>query len=83
MQALLPHRDAALQQEGADLIDDAGALAHQLLARPMQRLQIELLGGLGRDELVGAVSRLKRSTTIALPIRDAKKSTKAGQAFPG
>ena len=47
----LPHRDAALQQEGADLIDDAGALAHQSLAHPMQRLQIELVGGLGRDEL--------------------------------
>jgi hypothetical protein len=39
MQAL-PHRDAALQQEGADLIDDAGALAHQSLAHPMQRLEL-------------------------------------------
>jgi hypothetical protein len=28
----------ALQQEGADLIDDGGALAHQSLTHPMQRL---------------------------------------------
>ena len=47
----LPHRDAALQQECADLIDDAGALADQSLTHPMQRLQIELVGGLGRDKL--------------------------------
>jgi hypothetical protein len=36
----LPHRDAALQKEGPDLIDDAVALAHQSLAHPMQRLQM-------------------------------------------
>ena len=47
----MPHRDAALQQEGADLIDDAGALPDQPLAHAMQRLQVELVGGLGRDEL--------------------------------
>src|SRR6516165_6663388 len=47
----LPHCDAPLQQEGADLIDDAGALAHQSLTHPMQGLQIELVGGLGGDEL--------------------------------
>jgi hypothetical protein len=46
----LPDRDAPFQQECADLIDDAGALADQSLAHPMQRLQVELLGGLGRHE---------------------------------
>jgi hypothetical protein len=49
----LPHRDAAFQQEGADLIDDARALADQSLAHPVQRLQIELLGGLRYHELHG------------------------------
>jgi len=44
------HREAALQQEGADLIDDTGALPHQPLAHAMQRLQVELIGRLGRDE---------------------------------
>src|SRR5579863_2555486 len=46
----LPYRNAALQQEGADLIDDAGALADQPLPYPVQRLQVELIGGLGRHE---------------------------------
>src|SRR6266536_4730883 len=47
----LPHGDAALQQECADLIDDASALAHQSLTHPMQRLQVERIGGLRRHEL--------------------------------
>jgi hypothetical protein len=47
----LPHSNAALQQEGADLIDDAGALTDQPLSHPVQRLQIELIGGLRRHEL--------------------------------
>jgi len=34
----LAHRNPALQQEGADLIDDAGALADQPLPYPVQRL---------------------------------------------
>ena len=42
----LPHRYPALQQESADLIDNAGALTDQSLAHPMQRLQVELVGGL-------------------------------------
>jgi hypothetical protein len=33
----LPYRDAALQQEGADLIDDGGALADQPLAHVIRR----------------------------------------------
>src|SRR5712692_3027009 len=47
----LPHGNTALQQEGADLIDDAGALADQTRAHPVQRLQVELFGSLGSDEL--------------------------------
>src|ERR1035437_919284 len=47
----LPHRYAALQQEGADLIDDAGALADQALPHAVQCLQVELLRGLRRHEL--------------------------------
>src|SRR5262249_35276644 len=43
--------NSTLQQEGADLIDDAGAPTDRSLAHPMQRLKVELLGGLGRDEL--------------------------------
>ena len=35
----------------ADLIDDTGALADQSRAHALQRLQIELLGSLGGDEL--------------------------------
>jgi hypothetical protein len=40
----LPYRDSALQQEGADLIDDARALTDKPLAHPVQRLQVELVG---------------------------------------
>src|SRR5258706_1371681 len=47
----LPHRNAALQQEGADLIDDAGALADQPLPHPVQGLQVELIRGLRGHEL--------------------------------
>jgi hypothetical protein len=47
----LAHRDAAFQQEGADLIDDAGALRDQPLANAMQCLKIELVGGLRGNEL--------------------------------
>src|SRR5262249_11154070 len=36
---------------GADLIDDAGALTDQPLTHAVERLQVELLGGLGCDEL--------------------------------
>ena len=47
----LAHGDPAFQHEGANLVDDAGALRRQPLAHPMQRLQIQLLRGLGRHEL--------------------------------
>jgi hypothetical protein len=61
----LPHRDSALQQEGADLIDDAGALTDQPLAHPVQRLQVELVG----DELHGrALHRLGDRFRIAIVV---------------
>ncbi|MGY3341424.1 hypothetical protein ACVIIW_007405 [Bradyrhizobium sp. USDA 4449] len=47
----LAHGDPAFQHEGANLVDDAGALRHQPLAHPVQRLQIQLLRSLGRNKL--------------------------------
>ena len=47
----LPDGNATFQQEGADLIDDASALTHQPLTHAVQRLQIELIGGLRRHQL--------------------------------
>ena len=62
----LPYRNAALQQEGADLIDDAGALADQPLPHPVQCLQVELISGLGSDELHrGPLYRLGNRLGIA------------------
>jgi len=65
----LPHRNSTLQQERADLIDDTGALTDQSLAHPMQRLKVELLGGLGGDELHGrALHRLGDRLGIAIVV---------------
>ena len=65
----LPHRDAALQQEGADLIDDASALTDQSPAHAVWRLQIELVDGLGRDELHRrALHRFRDRFRIAIVI---------------
>ena len=47
----LPHGNAALQQKGTDLVDDAGALADQTRTHAVQRLQVELFGSLRSDEL--------------------------------
>jgi hypothetical protein len=44
----LTHGNAALQQKGADLIDDDSALTDQPLTHPVHRLQIELLAEHGR-----------------------------------
>ena len=49
----LPHGDAALQQERTDLIDDAGTLTDQSIADAVQRLKVELIAGLGCDEVHG------------------------------
>jgi hypothetical protein len=34
-----------------DLVDDAGALAHQPLSHAVHRLKVQLIHGLGRNEL--------------------------------
>jgi hypothetical protein len=47
----LSNRNPALEQEGADLVDNAGALTDQSLTYPMQRLQVELIASLGRHKL--------------------------------
>ena len=65
---------AALQQEGADLIDDAGALADQSLAHAMKRLQVKLIGRLRRNELHrwtlhGLRNRVGIVEVIFLPLR--------------
>jgi hypothetical protein len=69
----LPHRNAALQQEGADLIDDAGTLADQALADAVQGLQVKLVGGLGRNELHGRAlhrlgNRLRSAEVVLLAL---------------
>ena len=45
--------DTAVEQEGADLVDNRRTLADQVGAHPMQGLQVELLLRLGRDEAHG------------------------------
>ena len=63
---LAPHGNAPLQEEGANLIDDAGALADQAFAHPMESLQVELFGGLGRHKLHrGALDRLSDCLRVA------------------
>src|SRR5229473_5065322 len=65
--------NAALQEEGADLVDDAGALADQALAHAIQRLQVELFGRLGGNELHrralnGFGDRLGIAEVVLLPL---------------
>src|SRR5215472_9936835 len=43
----LAHLNSALQQEGTNLVDNAGALPDQPFAHPMQRLQVKLIRRLG------------------------------------
>jgi hypothetical protein len=70
----LPHGDATLQQEGADLNDGASALTDQPLTHAVKRLRIELLGGLCRDELHGRALHchsdgLRIAEIVFLPLR--------------
>jgi hypothetical protein len=86
----MPHRDAALQQKGADLIDDAGALPDQSFAHAMQRLQVELVGALGRDELLSSgAALLRRSrphrcapTQASMPIRHGGRLASRASSWP-
>ena len=55
----LPHGDAAIEEKVADLIDDARALANQPLPHPMERLEVELIGGLRSPQTSSSV-RLHR-----------------------
>ena len=83
-----PRRNAALQQKGADLIDDAGALADEPLPHAVQCLQVELICGLGSYELDGrSLHRLGDCLGIAevilLPLRAAaNKPASAGHRGP-
>src|SRR5262249_54038604 len=65
----LPHCNAALEQKGADLIDDASALADQALAHAMQCLQVELVDRFGCDELHSwALHRLGDRLCVAVVV---------------
>jgi hypothetical protein len=77
MQAL-PHGDVPLQQERTDLIDDAGTLTDQSIADAVQRLKVELIGGLGHDELHGRTleplnpdARMRKKLTDAAAVGNA------------
>ena len=62
----MPYRNAAFQQKGADLIDDAGPLTDQTFAHAVQRLQVELVSSLGCHELHGwALHRLGDRLCVA------------------
>src|SRR5258708_3321403 len=67
---------AFLLERGADLIDDARALADKALTHAVQSLQIELLGGLGGNELhrrpldrLGDRLRVAEVVLLALRVR--------------
>ena len=49
----LAYGDAALEQEGSDLVDDGGALGDKARTNPMQRLKVELVDTLGGNEAHG------------------------------
>jgi hypothetical protein len=68
-----------------DLIDDAGTLTDQAITDTMQRLQVELIGGLGRDRLHGRALdsfadgfRISEVILLSLRIGDARLSPASG-----
>jgi hypothetical protein len=70
----LPHGNPTLQEKGADLIDDAGPLPDQTLPHPVQRLEIQLIGGLRGHELHcraldGLGDCLRVAEVVLLPLR--------------
>jgi hypothetical protein len=70
----LPDGDAALQQEGTNLINDASVLTDQPLTHTVQRLQVELIGGLcclelHRRPLHRLGDRLRIPEVVLLPLR--------------
>src|SRR5215831_517028 len=69
----LPHDDAVLQEEAANLIDHCGAFANKARPYPVQCLQIELLIGLGwykarRRSLHGLGHSMSISKIILVPL---------------
>jgi len=64
----LPHGNAALQQEGANLVDDTGALADQSLTHAVKRLQVELTVFVATNVIVG------RCTASAIACASRKSS---------
>src|SRR5262249_60719180 len=68
----LSNGHAPLQQEGANLIDDAGALTDQSLAHAMQCLQVELFDSLvATNFMVGAGPPLRRGSRSSAPLSTA------------
>src|SRR5215475_1472390 len=87
----LPHDDAVLQEEAANLIDHCGAFANKARPYPVQCLQIELLIGLGwykarRRSLHGLGHSMSISKIILVPLpktashRPAAPASHCGQA---
>src|SRR3954462_198483 len=66
IQDLRPYTTPRSNRKRADLIDDAGTLTDQSFAHTVQRLQVELLGRLGRDKIHGrALHRLSDCFRVA------------------
>jgi hypothetical protein len=71
----LPYRDAALDQEAADLIDHSRPLANETRAHPMQGQQVHLLRRLDRHEvhgwpLHGFGNRLGIAVVVLVPLEE-------------
>jgi hypothetical protein len=74
----LPHRNAALEQEGANLIDNAGALADQPLSHSVQRLQVELVRVLCRTNFVAGrctASAIASASRKGAAVRQSRQRT--------
>src|ERR1700683_5571585 len=70
----LAHRDAALEQKGADLVDHAGALANQSFTYSMKPLKIELFNRFDGDKLHSRTqhrlgNRFRITEVVLLPFR--------------
>jgi hypothetical protein len=65
----LPHRDATLDQETADLIDYAGPLAHKARADAMESEQVHLFRRLDRHKVHGRpLHRFRDRLSIAIVV---------------
>ena len=79
----MPDCSTPLQQEGADLIDDAGPLTDQALA-DAQGLEVKLIGGLGCYDLMPSI-RLSLACLLAplaqAPLRRTWRPYASGNAI--